>query len=61
MSLIDRGEIVPIETTGLAWKWGIEKAITEAKTKLQQKGAFEWLMDIKLARDRGVTPLPLLE
>ena len=61
MSLIDKGEIIPIETTGLAWKWGIERAIAEAKGKLQEKGAFEWLMDIKLARERGVTPLPLLE
>jgi hypothetical protein len=61
MKLIEAGEIVPVETTGLAKKWGFEKAIKEAKDRLGEKGKFEWLMDIKLARDRGVTPLPLLE
>jgi hypothetical protein len=61
MTLIDKGEIVPVETVGLTKKWGMKKAVDEAKEKLRLKGTFEWMMDVKLARDRGVTPLPLLE
>jgi hypothetical protein len=59
MDLIKQGEIVPIETTGLAKKWSLKHAIEEAQARLGAVQEFEWLMDIKLARERGVTPLPL--
>jgi len=59
MDLIKQGEIVPIETTGLAKKWSLKHAIEEAQARLAAVQEFEWLMDIKLARERGVTPLPL--
>ena len=59
MELIQEGEIVPIETTGLAKKGSLKHALEEARARLEMQGQFEWLMDIKLARERGVTPLPL--
>ena len=53
---------MPLETTFLTKRRGRSAAAQDAAERLLGKGnTFEWFVDIKLARDSGVTPLPLLE
>jgi hypothetical protein len=58
---IESEAIIPIEATWLTKKFGVRAAIREAKEKLDNKELFDWFIDIKLARDSAVTPLPLVE
>jgi hypothetical protein len=56
--LIEAGALVPIETVGLTKKWGFRKASSEARRKINPQ-MFEAMMDVHLARDHDVTPLPM--
>jgi hypothetical protein len=55
------GYIVPLESTLLTSRGGFWEAIDEGIRNLEDSEAFEWMLDIKLARDADVTPLPLAE
>jgi hypothetical protein len=56
--LIDSGALVPIETTDLAHNSGFKRAREHAYERILA-GRFESMMDVRLAREHGVTPLPL--
>jgi hypothetical protein len=59
--LLDSGDIVPVETIGLNSGMGFWTAVDVAGAKIRREGAFEYLLDLKLARENGVTSLPIYE
>ncbi len=64
MQLVEDGKLVPIETVALTRRQGFRNAVDQAIERLRNSGPtaperFEWIFDIKLARDNDVTPLPL--
>jgi hypothetical protein len=59
MKLVQAGHIVPIETVALTQRTGFQAAIEEGLQNLRDRRSFESLFDIRLAREAGVTPLPL--
>ena len=60
MSTINRGELVPVETTLLTLRKSFMDATRSAKTRLGTPGAFQSLLDIHRAREEGIAPLPIL-
>jgi hypothetical protein len=58
---VRRGDIVPLESTLLTNRGGFWEAIEEGERNLQNPEEFHSMLDIKLARDVDVTPLPLAE
>lgn len=58
---IAAGELVPLETVGLAWNYGFQQAIDEGNARLAEADRFDSLLDIVRARQEGVTPLPIVE
>jgi len=61
LDLVKRGAIVPLETTLLTKHGGFWDAVDEGVFNLSSEKEFQFLVDIKLARENGVTPLPLWE
>jgi hypothetical protein len=59
LDLVTKGEIVPLETTVLTKRGGFWEAVEEGLLNLSNRNEFQFLVDIKLARENGVTPLPL--
>jgi hypothetical protein len=59
MKLVQAGHIVPLETVALTQRTGFQAAIEEGLQNLRDRRSFESLFDIRLAREAGVTPLPL--
>jgi hypothetical protein len=59
MKLVQAGHIVPIETVALTQRTGFQAAIEEGLQNLRDRRSFESLFDVRLAREAGVTPLPL--
>ena len=53
------GNLVPIESTMIAGRTSFATAVEEGAKNLRQKSDFHSMIDIRLARDCGVTPLPL--
>jgi hypothetical protein len=53
------GNLVPIETTMIAGRTSFRTAVEEGATNLRRKSEFHSMIDIRLARQCGVTPLPL--
>ncbi len=53
------GEIVAVDTTGLTNGASFSNSREAAQKQLVTEDSFEFLVDIRLARDHGVTPLPL--
>jgi len=53
------GNLVPVETTMVASHTSFGTAVAEGAKNLRQKSDFHSLIDIRLARDCGITPLPL--
>ncbi len=53
------GNLVPVETTMVASRTSFSTAVAEGAKNLRQKSDFHSLIDIRLARDCGITPLPL--
>ena len=53
--------MVPVETIGLNSGMGFWTAVDVAGAKIRREGAFEYLLDLKLARENGVTSLPIYE
>ena len=59
LELVRSGEIVPVESTALTRRRGFQLAVDEGIRRIGDN--FEYLFDVKLARESGVTPLPLLD
>lgn len=60
LTLVDSGQLVPIESVMLTEHGGFDRARERARTRLKQSLAqFEALYDLTLAREHGVTPLPI--
>jgi hypothetical protein len=59
LDMIKRGDLIPLETTFLTKHGGFWDAVEEGIFNLSSKEEFQFLVDIKLARENGVTPLPL--
>jgi hypothetical protein len=59
LALVSNGDIVPLETTVLTRHGGFWDAVDEGIFNLSNKSEFQFVMDVKLARENGVTPLPL--
>jgi hypothetical protein len=58
--LIRAGVLVPLETVWLTQNRGFWEAIEQGNNNLHDRTQFESMMDLWLARDHGVTPLPIL-
>ncbi len=61
LDMVGRGDLVPIETLALNQRRGFIEAIEQGGVNLRAPGAFQYLVDIKTAREQGVTPLPIWE
>jgi len=61
LDLVQTGGLVPLEATGLTKRKGFWDGVEEGAANLRSKSSFEYLIDVKLARASGVTPLPLLD
>jgi hypothetical protein len=57
---VHQRQLIPLEATWLTSRGGFESAATEGKNNLRRPAEFQAMIDIRLARDRGVTPIPLL-
>ncbi len=55
------GALVPLETVGLTSHKGFAAAVTAGYDNLKSRDAFDSLLDVRLARGRDVTPLPIRE
>jgi hypothetical protein len=56
-----RGDLVPLESTLLTNRGGFWEAMEDGKRNLEDPEQFHSMLDIKLARDSDVTPLPLAD
>lgn len=59
MSLLDNGEVVPVETVCLTSQDSFAAAREAATGALRERDRFDAMLDIRLARKHQVTPLPL--
>lgn len=57
---IRAGRLVPLETVRLTENCGFDEAIQAAKENFDDPNRFEFLIDIAIAREHGITPLPLV-
>jgi hypothetical protein len=57
---VHSGQIVPLEATWLCQRGGFAAAAEEGRRNLRLKREFQAMVDVRIARDRDVTPLPLL-
>lgn len=57
---VHSGQIVPLEATWLCQRAGFAAAAEEGRRNLRLKREFQAMVDVRIARDRDVTPLPLL-
>lgn len=55
-----QGELVPLEATWLTQRGAFGSAVTEGRNNLRRAAEFQAMIDLRLARDRGVTPIPLI-
>jgi hypothetical protein len=58
---IKRNQLVPLESVGLTGRSSFHDAAVEARGYFEpeEESRFLMMLDVKMARDRGVTPLPL--
>jgi hypothetical protein len=61
LELVTRGDLIPIETTLVTKRGGFANALGEGIRNLTSQSEYQFLIDLKLARENGVTPLPLWE
>jgi len=61
LELVGKGDLVPIETLVLNERGGFVDAVEQGSVDLRAPGAFQSLVDIRTAREKGVTPLPIEE
>jgi hypothetical protein len=53
-------QVIPIEATWLTQRGSFGSAIAEGRNNLRRAVEFQAMIDIRLARMRGVTPLPII-
>jgi hypothetical protein len=58
---VQRGDLVPIESVWLTHRGSFWEAVDEGVKNLRDAEEFDALIDVKLAREEEVTPLPLLQ
>jgi hypothetical protein len=58
--LVDEGSLIPLETTLMTERAGFQSAIEAGIQGLQSASGWEALIDIRTARERSITPLPIL-
>lgn len=59
IDLVRQGHIVPIESVALTRRAGFDEAVEQGTQDLRSKADFQFLVDIKSAREADVTPIPL--
>lgn len=57
---MNAGKLVPLETVRLTENCGFWEAIDAGRDNLRPKREFAAMVDIALARENQVTPLPIL-
>jgi hypothetical protein len=60
LDLVNTNRLIPIETVRLTENCGFWEAIAAGRDNLRREGDFDSMIDIVLARERQVTPLPIL-
>lgn len=60
VQLVNTGKLVPIETVRLTEHSGFHEAVGAGRDNLRVRREFEAMVDIALAREKQVTPLPIL-
>jgi len=60
VQLVNAGKLVPIETVRLTENCGLGEAIEAGRDNLHDEQEFAAMIDITLAREEQVTPLPIL-
>ena len=58
--LVNSGKLVPLETVWLTRKLSFQEAVDAGFENLINRSDFGALLDVKLAREKGVTPLPII-
>ena len=59
LAIVKRGDLIPLETTLLTKHRGFWEAVDEGIFNLSSGKDFQYMIDVKLARENGVTPLPI--
>ena len=59
LEMINSKELVGLEAVGLTKHQSFESALAEGTNKITRRVDFEYLVDVRLAREGGVTPLPI--
>jgi hypothetical protein len=59
IDLVRQGHIVPIESVALTQRSGFDDAVNQGTQDLRSKADFQFLVDIKSAREADVTPIPM--
>lgn len=59
MQLVNQGDLVPLETVWLTQRKSFQEAVDAGMENLINRSDFGALLDVRRARDAGVTPLPL--
>lgn len=59
IDLVRQGHIVPIESVALTQRSGFDGAVSQGTQDLRSKADFQFLVDIKSAREADVTPIPM--
>jgi hypothetical protein len=60
MAYVTSGDLVMLEATYLTGAYGFADAKSEGRANLRSQKEFDSLLDIQLARDLDVTPLPII-
>jgi hypothetical protein len=58
--LVNSGQLIPLETVWLTRRLGFQEAVDAGLENLINRSDFGALLDVKLARDKGVMPLPII-
>jgi hypothetical protein len=59
LQLVREGHLIPLESIALTQRCGYWDAVAQGIENLRNKNEFEFLIDIKRAREANVTPIPL--
>lgn len=61
LTAVERGDLEVIEATGLTRGISFARAVQEGRQRLRRRIEFECLIDVRSARQHGVTPLPMCQ
>ena len=57
--LVQNGRLVPLESVALTQRMGFWDAVAQGGEDLRNRRDFQYLIDIMLAREADVTPIPV--